>query len=184
MTTQNPKVSLLREIIQGAHQLLENVTENVTPEQASWLPGGQANPIGANYAHVILSADGVINGLLRGEAPLFATTWAGKTGVSEMPPQPSPESAGLPNWHNWAHNVQVDLGALREYAQAVYAATDSYLASLGDADLDRTIDLSGLGLGESTLAQFLNGAVLSNAYLHTGEIACLKGLQGEKGYPM
>ena len=184
MTTQNQKVTLLREYVQAAHQLLENVIESVSPEQAHWQPGGQANPIGANYAHVVLSEDGAINGMLKRQAPLYATTWAGKTGVSDMPPQPDPESPGFPNWHDWAENVQIDLSALREYAQTIYATTDKYLASLNDADLERTIDLSALGLGKSTLAQFLSGAILSNTYSHAGEISCLKGLQGEKGYPI
>jgi hypothetical protein len=31
---------------------------------------------------------------------------------------------------------------------------------------------------------FVLTAILSNASLHTGEISCLKGQQGAKGYPV
>jgi uncharacterized damage-inducible protein DinB len=76
----------------------------------------------------------------------------------------------------------VDLGQLHSYAQAVYAATDEYLGSLSDADLARTIDLSAMGLGQQSLGWLLS-LMLNNITWHTGEIACLKGLQGKKGYP-
>jgi hypothetical protein len=59
---------------------------DVTPVEAHWSPPGKAHPLGANYAHVVIGEDGVVNGMLKGEAPLFAATWAGKTGVSELPP--------------------------------------------------------------------------------------------------
>ncbi len=72
---------------------------------------------------------------------------------------------------------------MREYAQAVYAATDEYLASLTDEDLGRPVDLSALGLGEMPFSQAFLGGILNGTHWHTGEISCLKGLQGQKGYP-
>lgn len=51
--TENRAISLLREQLKAAHQLLGGTGEHATPEQALWsLPGG-ANPLGANYAHVV-----------------------------------------------------------------------------------------------------------------------------------
>ncbi|MCX6048262.1 MAG: DinB family protein [Chloroflexi bacterium] len=182
-TQQNTTVSLLRKQIQGAHQLLQGTMQSVNADMAHWTPDGIANPIDANYAHVVLSEDGLINGLLKGGAPLFATQWAGKTGVNQMPPSPDPAHPGFPNWSGWAHAVQIDLQALHTYAQAVFAATDEYLATLQDENLQRKADLSALGLQEASLVDALNGGVLSNTYTHTGEIACLKGLQGAQGYP-
>jgi hypothetical protein len=76
--------------------------------------------------------------------------------------------------------VKVDLSALHAYAQAVFAATDEYLASLNDEALDRSMDLGSLG--QFTLGSFLT-TMLANVNWHTGEIACLKGFQGAKGYP-
>jgi len=65
----------------------------------------------------------------------------------------------------------------------VYGATDRYLASLDDAGLGRPVDVSALGLDRMTVGQLLNAGVLGNALTHVGEISCLKGLQGAKGYP-
>lgn len=76
----------------------------------------------------------------------------------------------------------LDLSALRSYARAIYAATEEYLASLSDKQLLQTVDLSGIGLGTPTTLQVLSVNVVGHAYSHSGEIACLKGLQGSKGY--
>jgi hypothetical protein len=38
---------------------------DVTVEQAHWIPPEVAMPIGAHYAHVVLSQDGAVNGVLK-----------------------------------------------------------------------------------------------------------------------
>jgi len=181
-TQENIAVSLLRAQFKSAHEALEGTMQGVTPEQAHWTPPGIANPLGATYVHVLTSEDAVFNGMLKGSAPLMVAAWAGKVGVNEMPPMPGPDEEGMPPWDAWARRVQVDLAALQSYAQAVYSATDEYLAALSDQDLSRSLDLSSWGMGQQTLGWLLT-IMLANVYMHTGEIACLKGLQGAKGYP-
>jgi hypothetical protein len=80
--------------------------------------------------------------------------------------------------------VKVDLEATRKYAKAVYAASDEYLASLSPGDLERPVDLSFVGLGESTLGSVIHNGIVGNGFTHCGEISCLKGLQGKRGYPI
>ncbi|MGZ8429193.1 MAG: DinB family protein [Candidatus Deferrimicrobiaceae bacterium] len=176
-------ISLLREQLKAVHEILEGTMAGVTPEAAHWIPPGIALPIGATYAHVVVSEDGVINGMFQGGAPLFAAAWAGKTGLSELPPSFDPKKPGFPDWSGWSRTVKVDLPALKKYAQAVYAASDDYLASLRSRDLDRPVDLTALGLGPSTVGYVINNGILGNGFTHCGEIACLKGLQGKRGYP-
>ncbi len=180
---ENEAISLLREQLQTVHHLLEGTVGDVTPEQVHWPPPGKANPLGANYAHVVISEDATINALRKGGVPLFASSWSGKVGVSELPPMPNPNAAGFPDWSEWGRRVKVDLAAFRKYAQAVYAASDEYLASLTDSDLNRPVNLSALGLGESPVGYVINNGILGNAFTHVGEISCLKGLQGMRGYP-
>ena len=171
-------VTLLRELVQDARGFLEETLKDVTPQQAKWQPAGKVMPISAQYAHVIMSQDMGLHGMLKGSAPLAAGSWAGKTGLSEPPPM----GPGAP-LDEWASRVQIDLPALRQYAQAVYAASDEYLVSLTDDDLDRPLDLSAVGLGQQTVAYVLNAGFIANVHLHCGEISCAKGLQGAKGYP-
>jgi hypothetical protein len=168
-------IALLREQIQHAHELLDATVADVTPEQAHWVPPGTANPLSATYVHAIASEDAVVQMILQGGAPLYATVWEGRTGISEVQPLSSPE---------WARRVQVDLPALHEYARAVHGATAAYLATLADSDLARTIDLSNLSLGQMNVGAILSRLLLSHVDNMCGEISCLKGLQGGRGYPM
>jgi DinB superfamily len=171
----------LRQQVRIAHDILEATMADVTPEQAHWAPPGIANPLGATYAHVVVSEDFVINGMFRHQAPLNTTTSADRTGLSQ--PMPAPASAAWSAYPAWTRQVRVDLDNLREYAHAVHAETDGYLASLSDADREQPLDLSDIGLGPQTVASTLTLLLLNHIGTETGEIACLKGLQGARGYP-
>ena len=167
--------TLLREQIQQAHEFLNATIEGVTPEQAHWTPPGNANPLAATYVHAIASEDLAINMVLKGGAPLYATEWAERTGISEVQPLTTAE---------WARRVRVELPMMRNYAQAVHAATDAYLAALTDEELARVLDLTSFGLGRMTIGTLLNRMVLGHIDNMCGEISVLKGLQGAKGYPI
>src|SRR3972149_3010035 len=79
-------ITYVGRLFKESREFLEGTLADVTPEQAHWSPAGTALPIAAHYAHVVTSIDGFILGVLKGGAPLFASTWAGKTGLSEIPP--------------------------------------------------------------------------------------------------
>src|SRR5438093_700658 len=81
----NTATQLLRRQVTIAHDILEAAMADVTPEQAHWAPPGVANPLGATYAHVVVSENFVINGMFRRQAPLNATTWAAPGSASRCP---------------------------------------------------------------------------------------------------
>jgi len=167
-------VSYLQMDISWAHELLELVMRDATQQQLDWAPPGRANPLGATYAHALTSEDVIVQRWLQGAVPLMESAWKGRTGISE--PQFGSD-------FEWARSVRVDLPAAREYAKAVYAATDHYLASLEPAALDRVLDLSKLGFGPKSAAWALSALVISHMNNMIGESAVLKGIQGAKGYP-
>ena len=170
-------IELYRHLLHRSHEFLEGTVAGVTTEQSTWDPPGNAFSIAANYVHVVGSEDLAVQRLLQGKELLATTSWAGKTGVSELPPLgPGGDLKA------WSRKAKADLPALQRYGQAVYAATDDYLASLTPDALDRPVDLSGVGLGQQTVL-FLLTALVANTSMHCGEISCLKGLQGLKGYP-
>lgn len=166
-------INFLQGQLQGAHDLLTNTLVGLTPEQAHHSAGAKSVPIVGHLGHVVVFEDMLVNGLLKGGAPLFTST---ATGISELPPQQPP-------WDAWAHRVKVDLSQANAYAQQVYAATNAHIGSLDDSALAQPLDLTAQGLGMQTVGSML-GALVLNTYLHTGEISCLKGLQGLKGYPI
>jgi hypothetical protein len=180
-TASTTRVELLRRIVRDARQVLDGTMADVTQAQVDYLPPGIANPLGATYAHVVCSEDMVVQGMFRQAAPLFASTWVERTGLSEPMPMPGPD---WPNYRTWTRRVKVDLAALRGYAQAVAAETDAWLGGLSDAELDRSMDLTGAGLGQHTWGSAIALLVANHLGTETGEIAVLKGIQGARGYPI
>ena len=121
-------IDYIRDSLKFAHEMINMTVADLTSEMAHECPPGVANPIGATYAYALLAEDGVVNGMLRGGAPLFATKFAGNSGASE---------ASFQQTQEWARSVQIDLPKLAEYGKAVAAETDSWLASLGEDDLNK-----------------------------------------------
>jgi hypothetical protein len=127
--------ALLRWQFRLAHQrldtTLDTTIERLGAEAVDRCVPGVVASTGACYGQMVVCEDVSVNGVLAAGMPLARSTWAGRTGLSELPPLGEP-----PEWHAWARGVRLDLAALRAYAQAVYAATDSYIAALPDEALD------------------------------------------------
>jgi hypothetical protein len=107
----------------------------------------------------VLCEDLSVNGVLGAGKPLALSTWAGRTGLSEIPPL-----VGTIGWRAWAHRVRLDRNNVRAYARAVYASTDAYIAALTEDALDLTRD--------ETPVCVLNALLLSVS-MRRGEIASL-----------
>lgn len=172
-------ISVLREQLGSAHWLLEETMEGVTPNIFRWKPAGNAESIADNYLHTVVGEDQIVHTLLQAQSPLFGGAWVGKTGLSSVPGGVH----GSEEWTGWVRSVEVDLARFRDYAKAVYAATDAYLARLKAEDLDRPVDLAGFGLGVRSTNWAIFNFVIGHAANHTGEISVVKGCQALTGYP-
>jgi hypothetical protein len=172
----NELSTVLRSQFAQMHTWLDGTMQDVSADCAHWQPSGRVVPVGAHYAHHVLGAeDFMLNVLIRGDQPLAMGAWQGRTGISEMPPMGA--------WDEWARRVQIDLPALRAYAQAVYANTDAYLAGMTMDEWNRQLDMSAVGMeGQQPVSFWLTNILLDGA-LHCGEISAVKGLQGLQGYP-
>lgn len=160
----------LREQMQSLHGTLEAAIGDCSAETlANKLPGSTINSIGAVYAHTIFSEDGLVNGLMRGGTPVyFAGGWAPKVGID------MPQGGMEPDWA-----ITLDLGLFRQYAAAVYQATDEYIATASDAELNRVIDP---GFAPPMAVQpFVANVLAWHVATHQGEISALKGVQGVDG---
>ena len=166
-------VETIRSGIAYSHEILMATAEDLTTELTHWIPPGIANPISAIYAHALIEEDAWV-GIPMDSAPLHESSFKGKTGISEIQNAITPE---------WAKSVEVNLERIGAYAEAVHATTKRYIDGLIDDDLDRMIDLSSIGEGEKPLGWLLGTVLINHTSWATGEISCLKGLQGERGYP-
>jgi hypothetical protein len=174
----NLGTQILSNQLKAAHSALEQTMDGVTDEVAHFSPDGKANPIAGTYAHLLFSEDFFIHSFLMGKKPLYETEYEGKTGASEL--QPTEWEIAFPKW---LKEVTIDVEKFREYAKAVYAASEEYVASLSDEDLEEDVDMSAMGMGTRKTHDFIANILSGHAYSIMGEISVLKGIQGLKGYP-
>ena len=93
-------LALLRQQFKECNQRLNETMQGVTSDHAHWKPPGTANPLGATYAHALMTQDRVANVAIKAGAALFSTTWSSKTGLSEPAP-----TEDIPGWAQWARCV-------------------------------------------------------------------------------
>ena len=169
------KADLIKQQLGITRMVFDGTIADVTDSQCAKVPAGVAHPIGATLAHSVMSEDFVVNMMVKGGQPLMMGAFAGKTGASELQPAPGGDRFG------WAQRVKVDLPALKEYAKAVFDATDEYVGSLSDEELDRKIDFPGMG--PTPISGVLTMITIVHPSNHIGEVSAMKGLDGAKGYP-
>jgi len=156
-------VSAFAGLLTVAERDLRQATEGVTADLACWTPPGTANPIGATWLHALALQDWGIQ-LMQGKPSIWERDgWSARLGV----PAPLRQDAAL------ARAMQLDPEAVRQYADAVFAATHAFLAGLADVDLDRTIESPE---GPMTVGVGLQ-LLICHLAQHTGEILALRGVQ-------
>jgi len=168
------ELDLVRSQATRAWDWLEATVGDVTPEQANWWPPGTANSIGATYFHVVVNTDVEVNRFIFGRPPLIEERWRGDAG------QGVPYDAD--QFDRWLSHVDVDWPAMRAYGRAVHAAFVASLGELTAAHLDVPVDMTRVGLGVWPGRRLLDLHGFEHVYIHGGEIACLKGLQGATGW--
>ena len=161
--SQKETLALVHDYLEGAFSGCEGETLTRT------FPGATIGSIGSIYLHALASEDWAIQELCQGKPKLVDSgDWFPRLGMTP---------AKDPDWST----ANMDLAAMKELAQAVYAATDDYLNSITDADLDKEIPWHS---GQThTAGWVLADVVHAHLGTHAGEIAALKGVMGLQGLP-
>lgn len=169
-------IDVLRDEIRSAWAWLEFTVRDVTHEQATWQPPGSANSIAVSYAHLLICADVGFTSQFDGKMPIITRDFGGQVGLSEM-------NTLHGDMHEWGRRVRIDWEALHAYGRAVQRCVGDYADRLSPADLVRPVDMTarGLGMWDGLAVYKLHG--FGHVRIHGGEIACLKGLQGGRGWP-
>ncbi len=171
-------LELIKIELKDARETFESTVADLTADFFNKHPEGISLPVEAAYAHLIFSEDVIISTFLQKKTPLCLSSWKDKTGASEI--MPAMDENWSKNHAEWARRVQLDLPKFNEYKKAVYEATDAYVSSLKDEDIEKEIDLGGWG--KKTIYSLMFNFIIGHTMSLTGEISSLKGLQGQKGY--
>jgi hypothetical protein len=135
---------------------------------AAWRPPGRANTIAATYAHIVRNQDEDLNRSFLRRPMLLEGAWRGK--------------AGLPDCDDFAPEATFDWPALHAYGRAVGAYVIEAVDALTEDDLNVVASISTPDIAVWHGLDVVRLTVGHHIRLHGGEIACLKGLQGAKGY--
>lgn len=168
-------IQLLKNQIKSAHGLQESTMTDVNAESARFNETGKAFPVGAAYAHSVISEDVILSTMVAKKDTVMNE--GADIGLSE--PMPS-----FQEWDKneaWVKSVSVDLEKFKAYAQKVYQSTEAYLDTLTEDDLEKELDMGQWG--KHKLADVLSNFIILHIANLTGEISAAKGFQGLKGYP-
>lgn len=161
-------ITALRTLVRTANRSVVRVMEDVTQEQADWLPPGTANPIGATYLHIVMGLDMNISTMLEEQPRIWEReSWAGKFGL--------PAASQLAAFDD----KSIDLTVARAYHERVMKQIDGYFDRMNDADLARVVPS---WRGQVTVADALALFMSFHTLQHLGEICAVKGFQGLKGF--
>ena len=152
-----------------SYDWLEAIIGDVTPAQALWQPPGLANTIAATYAHIVRNIDEDFNQRLFRRARLNEGAWRGRTGLD-------------PDLSDWEQGDRIDWPALRAYGRAMHAFLIETMDAITEDDLERVAELSTPDREVWRGIDIVRLSVCDHVKLHGGEISCLKGLQGARGY--
>jgi len=165
-------IEYVRRQLASSRRILDATLRDTTDDQLNWRPPGAANPIGVTLLHLAAAEDMFVQRTLRGQRTLWsADGWAERVGVPAPP--------GRDNWQELA-SARLEIAPLLAYERAVRNATDEYLSTLTDSDLDREQEF----FGRSRQVADVLALVVTHAVGHAGEIGALKGAQGVTGLPL
>ncbi len=176
--TEMTALELIKLELKDARITFEDTVRDVSIEMLGKDPGGMALPLEAAIAHLILFEDLLIQKFLAGKAPLYESSYLEKTGLSSL--MPNLDENWSKNHLDWAKSLKMDLSSFNSYKQAVYEATDSYINSLKEEDMEKEIDMGAFG--KHKVAPLLFNFIIAHTLSLTGEISAAKGVQGQKGY--
>ena len=165
-----------RSAAQDLHKNYFEAIDGLTDDQFHFRPLDAGNHIAFILWHYVRTEDTVLNSLLQKKTTVWnAEEWDKKLGMD-------PRSQGTGMSAEEAAAVRIgDIGEFKKYMESAFKATEAFLETVKEEDLEQVHDLPFLG--KRSLYQLIGGTILQHGANHMGEISYVKGLQGMKGSP-
>lgn len=163
-------IDYMQQVIHFLHGGFRDARAGQSAEQLHFVPEGESHSVAWVLWHATRIEDMFFQQIFEGKPELWREGgWAAKTGLPE-------KGFGTGQSTEEARGVHIDdLDAFWGYQDAVYAATDDYLANLSEADLDREIKL---GERTETLGQSITLHLITHLNGHRGEVNLIRGMHG------
>jgi hypothetical protein len=167
-------VEFIRASLRQQHGMLDDAVSDLTLEQLHWRANEKGLPASFILWHYVRTEDNIIQFVLQRKP----TVWleGGYPDKFGLPPNAQGTGMSLEE----AQGLRLEpWEAFREYMQAVWKATDDFLASADDEFLQQMTTVKPLG--EMPIQNAIGNMCLTHGFTHLGEIAHLRGLMGLRG---
>jgi uncharacterized damage-inducible protein DinB len=170
-------LDFFRSSLKTNHDRFRDAVKDLTDEQLHYRPLGKGHSIAFALWHTVRTEDMVVNFLLQKKPPVWnAEGWDKKFGMD-------PKAQGTGMTAEQAASIRIaSLEEFRKYMENVFRASEAYLDTVKEADLEPVQEFQLLG--KRSGYQAFGGVVLMHGSGHLGEIWYVKGLQGLKGSPV
>ncbi|MEX2247799.1 MAG: DinB family protein [Dehalococcoidia bacterium] len=167
-------VEFIQAELRRLHAMLDAGTRDLTPEQWHTTPAGNpaANHIAFEMWHYARTEDNVVRFILQARRP---TVWMEGGWAERLGLPPIAQGTGMPAADAQALRI-ADLGAFRDYVQAVWRSTEEYLAQPDPTTFDRPVTVKPLG--EMPAIRALGQVCMTHGFTHLGEIELIRTLLG------
>ena len=168
------QLEVIQEGLNGMHAMLDKAVAEMTEEQWNARPAGEGVSAFFSLWHYVRTEDNIVNFV----AQRRNTVWL-KDGWNEhFDLHRTSQGTGMTAEQANAVTLN-DAEAWLRYQQAVWAATDEWVASLTLNDLDSEITIKPVP--PMTIWQALTGMLLYHGFRHVGEVEHARGLVGLGG---
>jgi DinB family protein len=164
----------IRSSLRQQHGMYNDAISDLTEEQLHWSANDKGLPASFILWHYVRTEDNIIQFVLQRKP----TIWL-ERGLHEKFGLPA-NAQGTGMSHEDAQNLRLDpKDAFYDYMQAVWQATDDFLANTNDEALQQMTTVKPLG--EMPVQNAIGNMCLTHGFTHLGEIAHLRGLMGLRG---
>jgi hypothetical protein len=164
----------IRSSLRQQHGMYNDAISDLTEEQLHWRANEKGLPASFILWHYVRTEDNIIQFVLQRKP----TVWL-ERGLNEKFGLPA-NAQGTGMRHEDAQNLRLEpKDVFYDYMQAVWQATDDFLASTNDEALQEMTTVKPLG--EMPVQNAIGNMCLTHGFTHLGEIAHLRGLMGLKG---
>lgn len=167
-------IDFIRDSIQPQHTRWDAAISDLTPEQLHYRPGERGNHIGFIIWHYVRTEDNVVQFVFQNRKP---TVWL-QGGYDQTFGLPrTAQGTGMPP----EEAVRLRLPSADQwmtYQHAVWQATEEWLGSVTETELERKVRI--MPFGEIPITMALRQILLSHGFMHLGQVYHLRSLQGLK----
>ena len=171
-------LDFIRDSIRQQHDGWDKALADLTTEQIHFRPDGQGNHIAFIVWHYVRTEDNIVQFVLQNRKP---TVWVAGGFDQKFSLPRTAQGTGM----SASEAAQLQLPAMEQwldYQRGVWQATDTWLGSLADGDLQRLVNFRPFG--EVSVMTALRIPVVNHGFMHLGQVQHLRQLQGLRGSDM